>query len=70
MLDESGQAAGDLGVTVSGSVLVPHCSAGGGVPEPTHELGKGRPGLGGEDGAGVAEIVPAQVLAAGGLPRR
>lgn len=35
------------------------------MPEPTHQLGEGGAGLGGEDGAGVAEIVPAEVGAAG-----
>src|SRR5690606_10853596 len=59
----------DLCVAVGGGVLVAHGSAGGGVAEPAHELGKGCAGLGREDGAGMAQVVPAQVWPAGGLPR-
>lgn len=40
------------------------------MAKPTHQLGKGRAGLGGEDGPGVAEVVPAEVLSAGCLPGR
>lgn len=36
------------------------------MAEPGHQLGKSRAGLGGEDGAGVAEVVPPEVGAAGG----
>ncbi len=55
---------GDLGVAVGGGVLVSHGGTGGGVAEAAHELREGRAGLGCEDRTGVAEVVPAQVVAA------
>jgi hypothetical protein len=64
------EALGDLGISVGGGVLVAHGGAGRGVAEATHEFGEGRAGLGGEDGAGVAEVVPTEVLAAGRLTCR
>lgn len=57
--DHLREASGDLGVSVGGGVLVAHRGAGRRVAEATHQLG--------EDGAGVAGVVPAEVLAAGGL---
>lgn len=49
-----GQAPGDLGVTVSGGVLVAHRGAGGALTQPAHELSQRRIGLGSEDYAGVS----------------
>lgn len=48
-------------------LLVAHGGTGGGVAEPAHQLGERGSGPGCEDGARVAELVPAEVLAAGGL---
>lgn len=51
-------------------MLVAHRSAGRGVPEAGHELGERGASLGGEDGAGVAEVVEGEVLSARRLPGR
>jgi hypothetical protein len=59
VLRDRGEPAGDLGVSSLGGVLVAEGSGGGGVPEPAHEFGEGGAGLGGEDGPGVSEVVPA-----------
>ncbi|MCD9153109.1 hypothetical protein NP095_06765 [Aeromicrobium duanguangcaii] len=55
---EGGETAGDFLVAFFGGVLVAQGCAGGGVAESVHEFGEGCAGLGGEDGAGVAEVVP------------
>src|SRR3712207_284512 len=62
-----GQPPRDLSVPVGRRMLVAHCGARGGVTKAAHELGQCRAGLCGKDGAGVAEVVPAEVLPAGGL---
>jgi hypothetical protein len=51
-------------------VLVAHRRAGRGVAQAAHEFGQGGTGLGGEDGAGVAQVVPVEVLAADRLACR
>ncbi len=58
---ELAEGVGDLGVAVVGGVLVAECGCRGGVAEAVHEFGEGGSGVGGEDGAGVAQVVPAQV---------
>ena len=62
-----GHALGDLSVAFGCGVLVAHCGGGCGVAEAVHQLGEGGAGLGGQDGTGVAQVVEAQVWAAGGL---
>jgi hypothetical protein len=56
---ELAECVGDLGVAVVDGVLVAQGGGGGGVAEAVHEFGEGGAGVGGEDGAGVAEVVPA-----------
>ena len=51
-------------------MLVPHGCTGRGVTETPHQLGKGRAGLSGEHGSGVAKVVLAEILATGSLPSR
>ena len=51
-------------------MLVAHGGARSGVTETAHELGESRASLGGEDAAGVAEVVSAEIRAAGLLPSR
>lgn len=51
-------------------MLVTQRSSWGGVSEPAHQFGEGGPGLGGEDGSGVSEVVPAQVGSSGCLAGR
>lgn len=62
---EGRQSAGNFLVAFLSGVLVAEGCAGGGVAESVHEFGEGGAGLGGEDGAGVSEVVPAQVEASG-----
>ena len=60
------QPSSDLLVAAGGGVLVDQRRGHGGVAEAVHEFGQGGAGLGGERRAGVAEVVPAQVLSSGG----
>lgn len=52
-----GEPPGDLGLPAVCNVLVPHRHFGRGVPQPIHELARGRAGLGGHDGPRVAHVV-------------
>ena len=66
-MGDCGEASCDFGVSSLGGVLITQRSGRGGVSESAHQFGEGCSCLGGEDGAGVSEVVPAQVGSSGCL---
>ena len=58
---ERRESAGEFSVAFGAGVLVDHRGGDGRVSESVHQLGESGPLLGGEGGAGVAQVVPAEV---------
>lgn len=58
---ERRESAGEFSVPLGAGVLVDHRGGDGGVSEPVHQFRQGGTLLGGEGGAGVAQVVPAEV---------